>query len=150
MSNTLMEKKQPNIVTRKLNLLTFYKPDWPKPYVVFAFRVPAFVGFRVSWATVKSRPPVIDQYLAPHLYGKAIPYIEFLPKGKIPGMNEGPTTMYRLRQDVNLWNRDHQKVALLNRGVVFGLLDVYLNDDYLIMNSIENFPITLRGAYEPL
>lgn len=135
---------------RKFKLLTFYKRDWPKPYVVLAFRVPAFVGFKVSWATVKSRPPVIGTYLQPYLYGKPIPYIEFLPKGKIPGVSKGPTTMYRLRQDVDLWDRDYQQVALLNRGEVFGLMDIYLNEDCLVVNSVENYPIALRGAYEPL
>lgn len=135
---------------RRLRVLTFYKETYPKPYVMLAFRIPAFVGYKVSWGMVRSEPAVIGRYLAPNLAFEPSPYIEFLPKGKVPHMEQGPTTMYRLRQEVEQWNRDLQRVALLNRGNVFAIVDLMLNDDALQIEFTPDYPISLRGAYEPI
>jgi len=170
---------------KKLRVLTFYKPNWPVPYIVLSFQLPTKVVYpQPEDAKVLCRPPVIGQYLQSDINGQMLPYIDFLPLGRTTPGTHCYTRMARVRlnighlladkpegtdeeqlydlalednrksSDDNLskvvvdWNLDSQRVVLMERGIVFGIIEVCLKKEFLWMESDMTHPVILKGAFE--
>lgn len=162
---------------KRLRTCIFYKKNWPVPYVVFAFQIPAKVVYpQPEQAVVMCREPIIGEYLQSDIRGTALPYIDFLPLGRTTPGSRSYTKIIRVRINIghvevddNLpevdendeaidkkdrqrivtdWNLDHQRIVLMERGIVFGIIDAHLTKEYLWIESPLEYPIEFKGGFE--
>lgn len=161
---------------KRLRTCIFYKKNWPVPYVVFAFQIPSKVVYpQPEQAMVMCREPRIGEYLQSDIRGNALPYIDFLPLGRTTPGSRSYTKIIRVRINIGHaekiltpknadddpdtpqeekqkivtdWNLDHQRIVLMERGIVFGIIDAHLKKEYLWIESPVEYPIEFKGGFE--
>lgn len=159
----MMENR--DVKVRSMRLMQFYKPTWPVPYCVFYFRMPKDVVYSQppECATVLAQEPVLGEYLESDIQGKPYPYIDFLPKGRTTPGSKSYTEIGRVRMNIGhlesadlyidkkaitTWDLDYQPVIIMERGVVFAVIETCLSRDRLTVRSLHPYPITLKSAFE--
>lgn len=172
---SLIEEK--SLKRKRLRTCIFYKKNWPVPYVVFAFQIPSKVVYpQPEQAVVMCRQPKIGQYLQSDIRGRPLPYIDFLPLGRTTPGSRSYTKIIRVRINIGHveidenapeidrnqepiekkdrqkivtdWNLNHQQVVLMERGIVFGIIDAHLTREYLWVESPFEYPIEFKGGFE--
>lgn len=153
------------IEKKKLRILPFFKAgDYEVPYVVFTFRIPEKVFYHnpVEAAMVLCRPPHIGSYLESDIKGSPIPYIDFLPLGKTTPGTRSYTKVVRVRCELGrqdnekpaenkidmYWDMEYQRMAIMERGTVFAIADIYLRKEFMIIHRDASHPISLKSGFE--
>jgi len=134
-------------IGRRRRVLVYIR-DHPIPYIMLAFRLPAGRRYEITFGWVHVKPARLGQRLEPHLRGSLYRFIEIMPETGDRLAPTGLTQMARLRQDVEDWDWDRQRVYLLIYGKVVGIVDMHLRREIMFVYTPPTCPIRLRGAYD--
>lgn len=137
------------LVGKRRRVLIYQRPPHPVPYIILAFRLPGGVRYHITYGWVQGYPTNIGSFLRPGLRGCMNRFIEILPQ--IAGSVLKPsdrTQMGRLRQDVEDWDWDLQRVHIMLGGEVVSLVDFYLRRELMFVFVEQDCPVKIRGAYD--
>lgn len=139
------------IVTRTLPLLTFQRPAGEDQYIALSIRHPVTVPWDHSWGRVCCLPPQMGQYLTPSMSAgdKYHPWVDFCLDRPPHPLECRVTRIQKLRMVVTTYNRDYEQLVMVNGGTIFSLIDLYLNGDRMVITEYDDYPISVRGGYEP-